>query len=163
MTTSDESVEALGLPYAEAMIAIARPIDDVFGFLADGINAPRWMSWVIQSTPVGYGGGVGATYSQRTAVAHLGRTRLVYRTVHYHPPITLGVEATSLPGRPTARFHLSPTEPGTTKVTVHAEFTDGGATSDRNSVSGRWATQVVGSLPLLKSELESGMANGKPA
>jgi hypothetical protein len=143
----DEDLETLGLSYAEAKVTIARPIEEV---------SPRWMSWVMQSTPVGYGGGVGDTYSQRTVSSLLGRKWVVYRIVHYHGPITLGVEATSLPGRPTARFQLTPTESGTTAVTVEAEFADDGAVAAPNSAGLRWATHLVASLPRIKSELESG-------
>lgn len=159
----DEDLETLGLSYAEAKVTIARPIEEVFEFLADGVNTPRWMSWVMQSTPVGYGGGVGATYSQKTVSSLLGRKWVVYRIVHYHSPITLGVEATSLPGRPTARFLLTPTELGTTTVTVEAEFANGEAAAAPNSVGRRWATHLVESLPRIKTVLESSAADGDPA
>ena len=162
LATISDDLERLGMPYAEAMVTIAKPIEEVFGFLADGVKAPRWMSWVVESTPSGYGGGVGATYLQRTVSSLLGRKRVVYRVVQYHLPITLGVEATSLPGRPTARFHLTPTESGTT-VTVRAEFTDDGPAAAPDSVGRRWATHLAGSLPRIKSELESGAAPGIPA
>jgi uncharacterized protein YndB with AHSA1/START domain len=162
-TIPDEVLETLVLPYSEAMITIAKPIDEVFEFLADGVNAPRWMSWVMQSTPVGYVGGVGATYSLRTVSSLLGRHRVVYRTVHYHRPAALGVEATSLPGRPTARFRLTPTESGSTTVTVRAEFKEVEAEAAPDSVSRRWASHLVESLPRIKSELESGAADGDPA
>jgi uncharacterized protein YndB with AHSA1/START domain len=162
-TIPDVDLESLRLPYAEAMVTIAKPVDEVFGFLADGVNAPRWMPWVMQSTPVGYGGGVGATYSQRTVSSLLGRKWVIYRIVHYHSPIALGVEATSLPGRPTARFQLTPTESGTTTITVQAQFTDLGAASAPSSVARRWATHLVESLPRIKSELEAGAANAASA
>jgi uncharacterized membrane protein len=154
-TVPDVDLETLDLPYAEAIVTITKPIDEVFEFLADGVNAPRWMSWVIQSTPSGYGGGVGATYSQRTVSSLLGRKWVVYRVVHYHSPIALGVEAASLPGRPTARFRLTPSDAGTTTVTVQAEFTGGGAATDANSVGQRWANHLVESLSGIKSVLES--------
>ncbi|MGA8207869.1 MAG: SRPBCC family protein [Candidatus Dormiibacterota bacterium] len=143
------------MPYAEAVVTIARPIDEVFEFLADGTNAPRWMTWVMQSAPIGYEGGVGATYSQKTVSSLLGRKSVVYRIVQFHSPITLGVEATSLPGRPTARFRLTPTEAGATTVTVQADFLDAAADATSSSVGRRWATHVVESLPQIKSELES--------
>jgi uncharacterized protein YndB with AHSA1/START domain len=159
----DEGLETLGLPHAEATITIAKPIDEVFGFLADGANAPRWMSGVMESTPVGFGGGVGATYSQRMVSSLLGRKWVVYRIVHFHSPITLGVEATSLPGRPTARFRLIPTDARTTTVTVQAEFSDAGAAATPTSAGRRWATHVVESLPQIKSVLESGSVAGGAA
>jgi hypothetical protein len=162
-TIPDQILETLRLPYAAATVMIAKPIDEVFGFLADGVNAPRWMSGVMQSTPVGYIGGVGATYSQRTVTSLLGRRWVVYRIVHHHRPVSLGVEATSLPGRPTARFQLTPRDAATTTVTVQAEFTDDGRAAASNSVGRRWATHLVESLPRIKSELESGAPDGDPA
>ena|GEM_PF-3852565 len=143
------------MPYAEAKVTVSRSIEEVFDFLADGVNAPLWMSWVMESTPVGYGGGAGATYSQKTVSSLLGRKWVVYRIVHYRSPITLGVEASSLPGRPTARFHLTPTDVGITTISVHAEFAEDGTGPASSPVGQRWATHVVESLPQIKSALES--------
>jgi Polyketide cyclase / dehydrase and lipid transport len=152
---SPGDVETLVLPYEEAKVTVSRSIQEVFDFLADGVNAPRWMSWVIESTPVGYSGGAGATYSQRTVSSLLGRKWIVYRIVHHHSPMTLGVEASSLPGRPTARFRLTPMDVGITMLSVRAEFADGGGATASMSAGQRWATHVVESLPQIKSALES--------
>lgn len=148
------------MPYEEAKVTVSRSIEEVFDFLADGVNAPRWMSWVIESTPVGYGGGAGATYSQKTVSSLLGRKWVIYRIIHYHSPMTLGVEASSLPGRPTARFQLTPTDVGITTITVHAEFADGGGAAASRSVGQRWVGHVVESLPQIKSALESDHQSG---
>jgi uncharacterized protein YndB with AHSA1/START domain len=153
-------LETHGLPYEDAEVTIARPSEQVFEFLADGVNAPRWMSWVTESTPVGYGGGAGATYSQKTLSSLVGRQRIVYRIVHYHSPRTLGIEASSLPGRPTATFRLTPTDAGATTISVHAGLAEGGAAADSNSAGRRWATHLVESLPQLKSTLESDRQSG---
>lgn len=141
------------LPPANATVTIDRPIDQVFEFLADGVNAPRWMSWVIESKAVGYGGGVGATYSQKMVTSLLGHKWLVYRIVHYHSPITLGIEASSLPGRPTVRFHLSSTDSASTTITVHTEVPDGGAAAS-SSAGRRWVNHIVESLAQITPALE---------
>jgi uncharacterized membrane protein len=151
------------LTYTEAKVTIARPIHEVFDFLADGGNNPRWMPWVQTSTLVGYGGSVGATYSQRMKSSPLRRKWVVYRIVHFHSPVTLGVEANSLPGQPTAMFRLTPTDPRTTTVFVRADFSDSGASAPAGSVGKRWASQLVDSLPRTKSALESKSASGGPA
>src|ERR1039458_9165545 len=141
--TPDTDRETLCLPYAEAKATIARPIDEVFEFLADGRNTPRWMSWVGESTPVGYGGGVGATYSQRMVSSPLRRKWVVYRIVNFHSPRRLGVEASSLPGRPRAIFRLTPTDAGTTTASVQADFSDASAAPTAGSAGRRWATHLV--------------------
>jgi len=151
------------LPYVEAQVTIARPLDEVFEFLADGLSAPQWMPWVTESTLLGYGGGVGATYSLRTVSSLLGRKRVVCRIVNFHSPVTLGVEAASLPGRPTARFRLAPTSAGSTSVTVRAEFPDLGSAANAGSIGRRWATHLVESLPRVKSALESSSPAGGTA
>ena len=51
------------MPYAERTISIRRPIDQVFGFLADGRTATQWRSAVIDVSKAS-GEGVGAVYRQ---------------------------------------------------------------------------------------------------
>ena len=158
----DANLETHCLSYAEAKATIARPIEEVFDFLADGGNTPQWMAWVQESTLVGYGGGVGATYSQRMVSSPLHRKWVAYRIVHCHRPVTLGVEAHSLPGRPIAMFRLTPADARTTTVSVQADLSDAGATAATGSVGRRWASQLVASLPRIKSALESKSVNGEP-
>jgi hypothetical protein len=91
----------------------------------------------MQSTPV-VCAEVCATYWRRTFSSLLGRRWVAYSIVHHQSPITRGVEATSLPGRPPARIPLIPTESVTTTVTVQAEFEDGQAAAAPNAVGRRW-------------------------
>ena len=51
------------MPHAEHSVTVERPIDQVFAFLADGENDPRWRSGVLDIERVA-GEGVGAQYRQ---------------------------------------------------------------------------------------------------
>jgi uncharacterized protein YndB with AHSA1/START domain len=49
---------------AQHSVEIARPIGDVFDFLANGTNNPRWQSRVTMTTQVGDTLGVGTAFRQ---------------------------------------------------------------------------------------------------
>jgi uncharacterized protein YndB with AHSA1/START domain len=53
------------MPHAEHTVTVERPIEDVFGYLADGSNNPRWRSGVISIERASAEGGAGATYRQK--------------------------------------------------------------------------------------------------
>jgi uncharacterized protein YndB with AHSA1/START domain len=98
-------------------VLINRPIDEVFDFLADGTNNPRWQSFVSSTTPPPGGIEAGATIRQR--VRHpLGFTVSAdYRVTAYDPPCRLALEVTSGgPLRPTVTYDLAPAEGGGTRL-----------------------------------------------
>ena len=55
---------------SEMIVAINRPIEDIFAFVADGTNAPEWQSEIVGARQTSIGAiGMGTTY--QTVRAHL--------------------------------------------------------------------------------------------
>ena len=52
------------MAHANNSVTVARPIEEVFDFLADGTNNTRWRPSVIEIARSGGPDGVGATYKQ---------------------------------------------------------------------------------------------------
>ena len=57
-------------------VRIARPIEDVFDFLANGANNPRWQPLVVSTVPDGESLGVGSTFRQTVRHPSATRSRL---------------------------------------------------------------------------------------
>ena len=51
------------MPSARHEVTIHRPAADIFAFIADGMNGPKWRPGVLDTEHVS-GSGVGATYKQ---------------------------------------------------------------------------------------------------
>jgi uncharacterized protein YndB with AHSA1/START domain len=89
-------------------IRINRPITEVFDFLADGTNNPRWQPMVVRTTRPEGALGVGSTFRQR--VRHpLGFTVSAdYRITAYDFPHHLAMTVSSGgPIRPTLTYTLT--------------------------------------------------------
>ncbi|HVX20476.1 MAG TPA: SRPBCC family protein [Acidimicrobiales bacterium] len=97
---------------AQHDVAVARPVDTVFDFLADGTNNPYWQPMVVRTTPdrPGEPVGVGTVFRQR--VRHpLGFTVSAdYRLTVYERPTALALVVVSGgPVRPTMAYELAET------------------------------------------------------
>ena len=88
------------MPSAEHTVTIARPIDEVYAFVADGTNNPRWHSGVIEISRTSEQDGLGATYRQVLTGPGGRRIDGDYRVTAYDPPRRLGFEVTAGPARP---------------------------------------------------------------
>ena len=97
---------------AEHSVTIDRPIDEVFAFLADGENDPRWRSGVLDVERVA-GDGVGARYRQGVKGPMGRRVAADYEVTEFAPPRALGFRATAGPVRPEGRYELEPAGAGT--------------------------------------------------
>lgn len=102
---------------------ISRPIDDVFDFLSDGTNNPRWQRLVVQT--VGPAGpiGVDSVFDQR--VRHpLGFTASAdYRITGDDRPRCLALAVVSGGGiRPTVTYDLTPIDDEATTVRCRIEY-----------------------------------------
>jgi uncharacterized membrane protein len=97
---------------AEHSITVSRPIDEVFAFLADGENGPRWRSGVLDVQRVS-GDGVGAQYRQGVKGPMGRRIAADYEVTEFAPPRALGFRATAGPVRPEGRYELEPAGAGT--------------------------------------------------
>jgi uncharacterized protein YndB with AHSA1/START domain len=106
------------MAHAVQSVLVNRPIAQVFAFLADGMNEPSWRPGVTNVSHVaGTGDGVGAEFAQ-TMKGPGGRPIPGdYRIVRCEEPGLLEFEVIAGPARPTGRFDLQETAPGTTEVT----------------------------------------------
>lgn len=94
---------------AHHIVRLDSPIEEVFDFLADGTNNPRWQRFVVRTAPSNDAVGVGHTFSQR--VRHpLGFTVPAdLRVTEYERPRRLSVMVTAGgPIRPTITYELTP-------------------------------------------------------
>ena len=63
----------------EKTVLIARPIEEVFGFLSDLENVPKWNYAIVQTRKVSEGPvGVGTTYHQVRSVPSRSEERLAW-------------------------------------------------------------------------------------
>ena len=95
-----------------ATVVIDRPIDEVFAFLADGENDPRWRSGVLDIERV-EGEGVGTRYRQGVKGPMGRRIAADYQVTEFAPPRVLAFRATAGPVRPEGRYELEPAGAGT--------------------------------------------------
>ena len=97
---------------ARHQVTIRRPAGEVFAFLADGLNGPKWRPGIIDIALVS-GNGVGATYKQGVKGPGGSRVEADYRVTAYEPDARLAFEAIAGPVRPTGEYVLEEVEGGT--------------------------------------------------
>jgi len=100
------------MPHAEHSVIVGRPIDEVFAFLADGENDPRWRNGVLDIERV-EGEGVGTRYRQGVKGPMGRRIAADYEVTEFAPPRALAFRATAGPVRPEGRYELEPVGDGT--------------------------------------------------
>ena len=105
---------------------IGRPADEVFAFLSDATNNPRWQRGMRSCTwtsapPIG----VGSTYRQEATF--LGR-RIVttFEVVDHHPGRSITLQSTSGPFPIRVRRTVTPLENGTSRVDAEITGDPGG-------------------------------------
>jgi uncharacterized membrane protein len=91
------------MPSAKHEVTISRPVAEVFAFVADGLNAPRWRPGVVDIALVS-GAGLGAVYKQGVKGPGGRRIDADYRITAYEPNRRLAFEAIAGPVRPTGQF-----------------------------------------------------------
>ena len=92
-------------------VTIARPAGEVFAFLADLRNIPRWNYAIARTVPTSPGpAGAGATYRQTRTIPR--RSENLQITV-FQPPTRLAVKGQLGPFRATASYLLEPVPSGT--------------------------------------------------
>ena len=103
------------MAHAENEVTINRPALEVYAFLADGLNNPKWRSGV-QSIALkeGPAAEAGAVYSQ-TLTGPKGRAlQGDYRITEAEPGRLLGFQVIAGPARPIGRYSLTESGEGTT-------------------------------------------------
>lgn len=100
------------MPEAEHSVVVDRPIEEVFAFLADAENDPRWRSAVLDIERIS-GDGTGARYRQGVKGPMGRRVPADFEITEYAPPRTIGFRGTAGPVRPEGRYELAPADGGT--------------------------------------------------
>jgi len=100
------------MPEATDTVEIARPPADVFAFLADGTNGPRWRSGVIDVAHQA-GEGKGAVYTQGVNCPFGRRVPADYELTAYEPDRRIAFRAIAGPVRPEGAYDLEVAGDGT--------------------------------------------------
>ncbi len=100
------------MPHAERTVTIARPVSDVFAFVADGENAMQWRPGVLDIKRES-GQGVGEAYRQGVKGPGGRRIPADYRITQYEPGRSFAFEATAGPVRPTGGYRFESEGTGT--------------------------------------------------
>ena len=100
------------MPEARHQVTIRRPRSEVFSFIADGLNGPRWRSGIVDIALVA-GSGLGATYKQGVKGPGGRRIDADYRVTAYEPDSRLAFEAIAGPVRPAGEYLLDEVDGGT--------------------------------------------------
>ncbi len=112
------------MPAAEHQVSIARPVADVFAYVADGLNGPRWRPGVLD-VALASGSGVGAVYKQGVRGPGGRRIDADYRVTAFEPNRRLAFEAIAGPVRPTGEYRFEATD-GSTRLTFTLQAELGG-------------------------------------
>ena len=134
-------------------ITIARPVSDVFAFLADAENDPQWRGGVIQMTRTS-GQGVGTTYRQIVAGPGGRRIDADVEITEFVPDQRIAFRTTKGPVRPTGSYHLQASNGGTV-VTFRLAATLGGVKKLIAPMVAKTMRSEVAALTELKRVLES--------
>ena len=112
------------MPSASNTITIERPAADVFAFVADGLNGPKWRPGILD---IGHASGEGVGAIWRQGVKGPGGRRIAadYEITAYEPPRRLAFKAIAGPVRPTGEYEFEEAD-GRTRVTFSLEVTLGG-------------------------------------
>jgi uncharacterized membrane protein len=100
---------------AEHAVVISRPVEEVFAFIADGENCPRWRTGVIDIKRVS-GEGVGTRYAQVVSGPMGRRIAADYEITVFQPNERIEFQTVAGPVRPHGRYDFSPTDGGTRLV-----------------------------------------------
>jgi uncharacterized protein YndB with AHSA1/START domain len=96
----------------ENTVIIRRPVEEVFAFLADFENVPKWNGAIVETTKTSPGPvGVGTTYQQTRSVPTRSEER--FEVTAFEPPRRLEVQGQIGPFRARISYLLEPTGSGT--------------------------------------------------
>jgi uncharacterized membrane protein len=140
---------------AEHSVTVRRTPEDVYAFLADGLNNPRWRSSVRSvSLASGSAGQVGAVYAQRLAGPGGREIDGDYRITEAQPSSSLHFEVIAGPARPKGTFTLRPADDGGTHLTFGLALETKGLMRLMNGMVQKTMDSEVGQLAKLKAVLE---------
>jgi len=142
------------MPRAEHSTVVQRPPADVFAFLADAENDPRWRPGVMDISRAS-GEGVGARYKQGMKGPMGRRIAADIEITELRPNELIVFRAVEGPVRPTGRYELTPADGGTqVRFVLEAEVS--GIKRLMSPMVQKQMDREVGNLERLKQVLESG-------
>jgi len=139
----------------EVNVVISRPTEEVFRFVADGRNAPRWNSAVQEVKLVSEGPVALDTEYWMARELPRGRVENTYRIVEYEPNERLSIKTTSGPTPFLYRYTFDPVGSGT-RLSLKAEASLEGVPRLLSPVASRVVKRgVEANFETLKTLLES--------
>jgi uncharacterized protein YndB with AHSA1/START domain len=141
------------MPEESNTITIARPVGDVFAFLADAENDKQWRGGVIEMTRTS-GQGVGARYRQIVAGPGGRRIDADVEITEFVPDRRIAFRTTKGPVRPTGSYDLQ-ADDGRTVVTFSLAVELGGVKKLMAPMVTKTMKSEVAALTELKRVLES--------
>ncbi len=143
------------MPAAHNSVTIGRPVDEVFRFVADGANGPRWRGGIVDIARTRGDGGVGTVYRQGVRGPMGRRVAADYEITVMEPNRLIEFRAIAGPVRPHGRYDFESIDGGT-RLTFALDAEMGGL---RRLFMGSMVKTTmnveVGSLDKLKRVLES--------
>ena len=140
---------------ATRSVVINRPPADVWRFVADGLNNPRWRPSVIDiSLASGAPGAVGAVYKQTMKGPMGGKVAGDYRIAESVEPSRLKFEVIAGPARPTGLFEVAP-EGGGARLTFTLSLKPAGLMRLMEGMIQSTMNAEVENLTSLKAALEA--------
>jgi Polyketide cyclase / dehydrase and lipid transport len=138
-------------------VTIRRPIEDVFGFLADFENIPTWNYAILQTSKTSPGPvGVGATYRQIRSLP--SRSEEGFEVTVFEPPSRLEIHGEIGPFTATIGYLLVPLGDGTQLINaVDLQRASGALRLLAPLAVSRVRTAVAANLDTLKQLLETGV------
>jgi hypothetical protein len=138
-------------------VTIRRPIEDVFGFLADFENIPTWNYAILQTSKTSPGPvGVGTTYRQIRSLP--SRSEEGFEVTVFEPPSRLEIHGEIGPFTATIGYLLVPLSDGTQLTnTVDLQRASGALRLLAPLAVSRVRTAVAANLDTLKQLLETGV------
>jgi len=143
---------------ASKSIDIQRPPAEVYAFLADGANDPKWRPAVVEiSLASGAAGQQGAVYKQTLKGPGGGKVAGDYRLVEATPPRRIRFEVIAGPARPTGLYEIEPVG-AASRVRFSLSLQPKGFMRLMNGMIQRTMEAEVANLTRLKEVLESASA-----
>jgi uncharacterized membrane protein len=100
------------MPSAKRTITSKRPVGDVFAYVANGLNGPKWRPGVLDISLVS-GDGAGAVYRQGVRGPGGRRIAADYEVTAFETNRRLAFKAIAGPVRPTGEYTFQETPEGT--------------------------------------------------
>jgi uncharacterized membrane protein len=149
------TIEGEAMAHAENQTTINRSPEDVYAFLADGLNNPRWRAGIQNiALKSGTPGSLGAVYAQ-TLTGPGGRPIAGdYEITTADPGQRLGFQVVAGPARPSGEYLLS-AMPGGTNVRFTLDLQPKGLMKLAAPMIARTMQTEVAQLASLKTVLES--------